>query len=85
MTNQVKFQPITHRGEKRIAIKFENINELNLRVRNLDGVKWSQTKKCWHVADTPENRKRFKIDTTAVALPPANIAPAPTLAAEGVR
>ena len=77
MTKQVNFEPFTHRGEKRIAIKFANVPELNQRVRKLDGVKWSQTQKCWHVADTEENRARFKMNTNLEALPPTRIDPAP--------
>ena len=54
---------ILHKGEARIALYFENTPELNARIRKLPGVAWSRTLGAWHVPDTGENRKRFKLDT----------------------
>lgn len=53
---------IDHNNEKRIAIYFEKNRELNERIKKLVGVKWSNTKKAWHVPDNEENRKKFKIE-----------------------
>ena len=58
----VSVKCVLHRGEKRIAIYFENSVELNARVRKLEGVKWSNQLKAWHIPDSPENRIRFHID-----------------------
>jgi len=52
---------IKHRNEKRIAVFFEKNADLILRIKKLDGVRWSQTLKAWHLPDTNENRIRFKI------------------------
>ena len=50
---------ITHRNEKRIAVYFEKNTELVARIKQLDGARWSQTLKVWHLPDTDENRIRF--------------------------
>lgn len=55
-------KPILHKGQNRIAIYFENTPELNTRIKKLAGARWSQTLKAWHIADTIEYRKRFKIE-----------------------
>ncbi|MBP9186668.1 MAG: site-specific integrase [Bacteroidia bacterium] len=65
---------IDHNNEKRIAIYFEKNRELNERIKKLVGVKWSNTKKAWHVPDNEENRKKFKIDR-AETLSSENVLP----------
>lgn len=52
---------ITHRGSKRIAVYFEKDIDLIARIKRLDGSQWSQTLGVWHLPDTDENRRRFKI------------------------
>ena len=52
---------IEHKGEKRIAVYFENKPELVARFKKLNDAKWSATLKTWHLPDTEENRKRFGI------------------------
>lgn len=52
---------ITHKKEKRIAVYFEKNVELIARIKRLDGSRWSQTLGVWHLPDTDENRRRFKI------------------------
>ena len=52
---------VTHREEVRIAVYFENKEELKQRFKKLEGAKWSATMKCWHLPDTEENRKRFRL------------------------
>lgn len=54
-------QLINHKGKPRIAIKFANDAVLNARIKKLDGAKWSNTLKCWHVPDNTANRLKFKI------------------------
>jgi integrase/recombinase XerD len=56
-----KAEVINHRNQARIAIYFENTAALNTRIKQLPDARWSQTLKAWHVPDTVENRKRFKI------------------------
>ena len=56
-----KSKLITHRGESRIAVYFEKNPETVLRIKKLDDARWSQSRKCWHLPNNPENRVRFRI------------------------
>ncbi len=47
---------ITHRGEKRIAIKFGFDAIMQNEVRKFNDLKWSKTLGSWHVPDTNANR-----------------------------
>ncbi len=53
---------ISHKNEIRIAVIFEKNANLIERIKQLDGAKWSQTKKIWHLPNSPENRFRFKLE-----------------------
>jgi integrase/recombinase XerD len=57
---------IKHKGESRIAVYFEKNAEWIARIKKLDGVRWSQTLKAWHLPDNDENRLRFKLDLPIV-------------------
>ncbi|MBD8019079.1 site-specific tyrosine recombinase/integron integrase [Kaistella pullorum] len=52
---------IKHREDNRIGVVFENDQKLIRRIKMISGARWSQQKKLWHIPDTLENRKRFKI------------------------
>lgn len=52
---------IKYKGIVRIAITFEKNAELIARIKTVDGSRWSQSLKVWHIPDTEENRIRFKI------------------------
>ena len=52
---------IVHRGECRIAVSFKHDPELNSKIKQLPGCKWSQSIKSWHLPDTPQYRKQFYI------------------------
>jgi integrase/recombinase XerD len=54
---------VKHHQQKRIAVYFERTPELVDRIKKLNGVRWSNTLKVWHLPDTLENRERFKIET----------------------
>lgn len=60
---------IVHRGANRIAVKFKADRALIERFRKLEGAQWSQTLKTWHLPDTPEYRKQFKVDLPTVNSP----------------
>ena len=60
---------IKHKGEKRIAVFFEKNTALIVRIKQIEGCRWSQTLKLWHLPDTDENRKRFKLPLVADTLP----------------
>ena len=63
---------ITHKFEKRIAVFFEKNQLLIERMRAIKGSRWSQSRKCWHVPDTEENRNRFKIVVPILRHPSAD-------------
>ena len=52
---------IKHRGEQRIAVRFEKKAAYILRIKKLEGVRWSATKAIWHLPDTDAYRVQFKI------------------------
>lgn len=52
---------IVHKSESRIMISFKKNALLLQRIKQIEGAKWSQTKKCWHVPDNVENRLRLQI------------------------
>lgn len=64
-----KAQLISHKGEARIAIYFEKNPDLIARIKKFPGARWSVTKTCWHVADTNENRIKFKLPLAHTLLP----------------
>ena len=45
-----------HRGEKRMLLQYENLPQINEAVKKIAGIRWSQTKKCWHL---PMNRESY--------------------------
>jgi integrase/recombinase XerD len=58
-----KAAPLKHRDENRIALYFEN-QELIQQVKQINGARWSQQKKLWHIPDTIENRIQFELKPT---------------------
>jgi integrase/recombinase XerD len=52
---------IKHHNLERIGVEFERNQELIRRIKLIDDSRWSSQKKLWHIPDTIENRKRFKI------------------------
>lgn len=56
-----KAQLVTHKGEERIVVYFEKDDTLTALLRSLGDARWSKQMKAWHLPDTIENRKRFKL------------------------
>lgn len=52
---------ISHNGEKRIAVYFEKNKDLIERIKKLEGSRWSQSLKVWHLPDTEKYRNQFQI------------------------
>jgi integrase/recombinase XerD len=50
-------KPLFHREQEQIGIFFSKNDELNLIVRKIKGIKWSQTHKCWYL---PLNESSYK-------------------------
>ena len=47
-----------HRGKERIALFFPYNKELQYIIRDIPGISWSRTNKCWHL---PFNRKAYEL------------------------
>lgn len=60
---------ISHKGEKRIAVYFEINQSLIDRIKKLDGSRWSQTKRVWHLPNTEHYRNQFQIILPEKKLP----------------
>lgn len=54
---------IEHRGERRIALAFPYNQELIEGVKTIEGARWSASRRCWHVPDTPEVTSQLGINT----------------------
>ena len=63
------FEIVTHRGKSRIKVMFEPNAKWNLRMMHVPGAKWSKTLKCWHIPDTPGNRKSCGLAASGEELP----------------
>ena len=50
---------IRHKGEQRIAVYFEKNADLITRIKKLEGSRWSQSLKVWHLPDTEIYCKQF--------------------------
>lgn len=60
---------IKHKETARIAVVFEKNTELIARIKTVDGSRWSQSLRVWHIPDTDENRIRFKIPLQQQTVP----------------
>lgn len=56
----IQLKPLFHRGQELIAIIAPRNQELNLAIRRLKGVRWSQTEGLWYVPFTPESYDAVK-------------------------
>jgi integrase/recombinase XerD len=65
----VTYQLITHRQQNVILVQFAHNNAILARLKQIANPKFSKTHKSWYVADTPQNRKIFKIETEITAQP----------------
>ena len=51
----IQLERLIHQKQTRLFIRFTFDNSFNLLVKKLEGTKWSNTLKSWHVDDTDEN------------------------------
>ena len=58
----IKYSLINHNGINRIGVHFDFSNTLNNKMKTVAGAKWSRSLKCWHIADTDENRKKCNLE-----------------------
>src|SRR5690349_11817085 len=54
---KIVIKPLLHRQQESLGIWFDKDKELDLVIRRLPGVKWSQTNRCWYV---PANNECWK-------------------------
>ena len=47
--NTIILKPLYHRNKENIAIEAPKLPEINLAIRKLPGVRWSQTHRVWHM------------------------------------
>jgi integrase/recombinase XerD len=57
----IEVKLITHKNQNRIAVWYENTQELINRFKKLKDAKWSSSLKVWHIPDTKENRLKFNL------------------------
>ncbi len=55
----IKASKIFHRNETRIGLSFGYDSEIIAKVKDIEGAKWSQTKKLWHLPYTRESFSRL--------------------------
>ncbi|MVM40412.1 tyrosine-type recombinase/integrase [Spirosoma sp. HMF3257] len=63
MKQKIIYECTRHNGKDVIFIRFEYNKELNKRVRELSGARWSQSQKAWYIVDNPHYRQLFGLAT----------------------
>jgi integrase/recombinase XerD len=89
MVKTIEIKPLLHQNTNRLGLYFTADQELNSIVKTFADAKWSQTHKCWHIANNRSNLKElfrvFKgkayVNADALFLPKTS-APLPTTTAE---
>lgn len=54
---KIVLRPFQHRSKESFGIFFDDDKDLNLLIRKLPGIKWSQTHKCWYL---PCNQQSYR-------------------------
>ncbi len=58
---KMRTELVRHKNQNRIAVYFENDPKIIERFKRLPDARWSKTMRCWHIPDTEENRKKFRV------------------------
>lgn len=56
---RISLEPLEHAGASQIAIKFQYNFQVKEHIKKLEGIKWSQTHKCFYIPSSTENKKRL--------------------------
>ena len=64
-----KSKVIKHNGESRIGVYFERNTDLIAWIKKFEGSRWSQSLRVWHLPDTSDYRKQFKIALAEESMP----------------
>lgn len=79
----VEIKLLDHHGP-RLGIFFDRSHPLNGRIRSIPGIKWTRTHGCWHLADTPDNRRKLKQLLHAHEWAPGSVLPGKALQKKGM-
>jgi integrase/recombinase XerD len=63
----IKYEVATHNDKSVIFIRFDYNRELNDRVKQLTGVKWSHSQRAWYVTDNTHYRNLFGMEPKPIA------------------
>ncbi len=71
MSEAIQVESMMHKGEKRIKLNLPYRHDYIERVKQLNGRKWSQSKKCWHIPYSRESFEALKaiFDNIDILLP----------------
>jgi integrase/recombinase XerD len=58
---QILYEPIIHKNQKRILVKFDYNASLITKLKQTTDAKWSTTLKAWHIADTETHRQKCNL------------------------
>ncbi|MFP5471801.1 MAG: site-specific tyrosine recombinase/integron integrase [Bacteroidia bacterium] len=59
MPKTIEIKPLLHQNTNRLGLYFTADQELNSIVKTFTDAKWSQTHKCWHIANNRTNLKEL--------------------------
>jgi integrase/recombinase XerD len=59
MAKTIEIKPLLHQNTNRLGLYFKADQELNSIVKTFADAKWSQTHKCWHIANNRTNLKEL--------------------------
>jgi site-specific recombinase XerD len=59
LPTRVELRPLFHRGQKQIAIHFPFDPEIKDLIKSFDGATWTQTHRCFYMANSQENIVSF--------------------------
>ncbi len=64
---EISYELATHKEQKVIFIRFTSHHEVDIEVKKLAGVRWSESQKAWYVLDTAQYRAEFSLPTKPIA------------------
>ena len=60
MPTNLKIEKIQHRGTDRIAVRIPFDSDYIFKIKQINGYRWSQTKKCWHIPYDTQSFQKLK-------------------------
>jgi site-specific recombinase XerD len=59
ISDKIRAEKVIHRQQSRIALYFDYSEEITTEIKKIEGRRWSQTMKCWHVPASSKNELFF--------------------------